>query len=229
MARKKEVHQFDDEIQDWVNPDYSKLNNSFDWTSENVLRGEATPIYIYWPHALARLQVYRPDAKLIVLLRHPVYRAYSHWRMETGRGFEKLSFEEAISLDGRKRVMDAVNGVHRVYSYVERGYYASQVKALLSIFSRQQVLFLRTDHMWSDPAASIAQVEKFLGIDQAVSLTAVPVYVVPTISAKTTGITPAARRLLDSHFRSDIVETEKRTGLILNDWLSPDYSENMPR
>lgn len=121
MAHVKEVHHFDNETLQWAHPDHGGLHDQFDWTVPHVLRGEATPIYLYWPQSLTRLHTYNPQARLIVSLRQPTFRAHSHWRMETRRGLETLSFEGAVSPTGRKRVQDTINGVHRVFSYVERG------------------------------------------------------------------------------------------------------------
>lgn len=127
MANVKEVHFFDDDALDWSNPDYTRLHQSFSWgSSDSSIRGEATPIYTYWPNALRRLHRYNPHAKLIMGLRHPSFRAYSHWRMEAKRGTDVFTFPDAIRERGRRRVDEAPNGVHRVFSYLERGYYADR-------------------------------------------------------------------------------------------------------
>ncbi|MCA8901940.1 MAG: sulfotransferase [Hyphomonas sp.] len=178
LSRTKEVHHFDDEqTVDWQSPDHARLHDQFDWTTENVLRGEATPIYLYWPQSLERLQRYNPDARLIVMLRHPAFRAFSHWRMEYKRQWDDLPFEEAISTEGRRRVETAPGGVHRVYSYVERGFYAPQVLRLLGLFPRSQILFLRTDEMWKAPAAVLARIEEFLGVRPVLAEAVQPEYI----------------------------------------------------
>src|SRR6476661_6425498 len=126
MAKVKELHFFDDDSLNWERPDYTRLHEAFDWEAPNpVMRGEATPIYSYWPNSIQRLRNYNRNAKLILSLRHPSFRAYSHWRMEVSRGAENLSFSAAIKPAGRQRVSQSTNGVHRVYSYVERGFYAA--------------------------------------------------------------------------------------------------------
>ena len=58
----------------------------FRYTIPEVLRRppvvlDATPEYMYYPDAVARIHAYNPDAKIIVVLREPVSRAYSHWSM----------------------------------------------------------------------------------------------------------------------------------------------------
>jgi hypothetical protein len=97
MAKVKEVHFFDNEGLDWSKADYSPLHSNFLWDRVDQMRGEATPIYTYWPNALERLRNYNAEAKLIIGFRHPTYRAYSHWRMETGRNAESLDFIQCIT------------------------------------------------------------------------------------------------------------------------------------
>jgi hypothetical protein len=180
MAAQKEPHFFDNEALAWEAPDYQALHHHYDWSVDGVLRGEATPIYTYWPNAIERLKAYNPNAKLIVGLRHPSYRAFSHWRMETTRGAESMSFSDAIR-QGRGRVTTAPNGVHRVYSYVERGLYAAQIARVLTHFPRSQTFVFRTDHLWLSPESMLAQLQSFLGVPQA-SLASSPEYVVPVLS-----------------------------------------------
>ena len=97
MASVKEIHFFDDEQIDWSNPDYTRLHAQFDWSNANIkVRGEASPIYSYWPQAMQRLHRYSASAKLLMGLRHPSLRAYSHWRMEMVRKLDTLPFNDAI-------------------------------------------------------------------------------------------------------------------------------------
>lgn len=76
MARVKEVHFFDNGSLDWSSPNLDYLQDSFGWTADNPVRGEATPIYIYWHSALRRLKAYNPDARVLIALRHPAFRAF---------------------------------------------------------------------------------------------------------------------------------------------------------
>ena len=70
MASMKEAHFFDDEGQDWAQPDYARYHALF--ADDGRLRGEATPIYVYWPNSLERIARYRQDMRLILLFRDPV-------------------------------------------------------------------------------------------------------------------------------------------------------------
>lgn len=159
----KEVHFFDDETIDWSAPDYGPYHARFDWSDPTLIRGEATPIYIYWPRSLERLAAYNPAAKIVLMLRDPVERAWSHWRMETSRGVETQPFSWCIR-QGRARLFDAQPwGVHREFSYVERGFYGEQIERLLELFPREQVLFLTADELRAEPSATLARVNAFLG------------------------------------------------------------------
>jgi hypothetical protein len=162
LSKIKETHFFDNEQLDWARPDYGLYHARFDWDRPG-LKGEATPIYIYWPESLERLSAYNPDARLILMLRDPVRRAFSHWQMEYARGIDATPFAWAIR-EGRTRVAEAPykHGNHRVFSYVERGFYGAQVQRLLTLFPRDQVLFERADALKSDPAAVLARVCDFL-------------------------------------------------------------------
>ena len=226
-AKIKEIHFFDDDSNDWSDPDYSKLTRHFDWTPDSpACRGEATPIYLYWPEAMQRLQRYNTRAKIVVCLRHPAYRAHSQWRMELKRNLESSTFEYAISDAGRRDVREAHNGAHRVFSYVERGFYAKQISKLTSLFPPQQLLFLRTDSLWENPPLEVARVHEFLGIAPPDAIE--PNYIVPIDTRSIAPITRAALGFLSELFADDILETQKLTHLRLDDWSSPDYSEPMP-
>lgn len=143
LPEKKELHFFDNEALNWKSPPYEKYHEAFDITSSGRLKGECTPIYTYWLPSLPRTHSYYSGIKLIICLRDPVARAYSHWRMEVVRNRESLGFSQAIR-EGRTRVSAVAKpkGQHRVFSYVERGFYASQMERVLEYFPRDQILIL---------------------------------------------------------------------------------------
>ena len=163
LSGAKELHFFDDESRDWAAPDYAAYEARFPDPAGRPC-GEATPIYSYWPGALARIAAYNPAIKLILMLRDPVARAWSHWRMETARGAETRSFGWCIR-QGRQRLFDTDPwGHHRAFSYVERGFYGEQLARVFGLFSRGQVLILGSQALRSDPAATLGEVRRFLGL-----------------------------------------------------------------
>jgi sulfotransferase family protein len=163
LSTVKEAHFFDDDTRNWAAPNYDDYHAQFGEPSGRPC-GEATPIYTYWPGSLERIAAYNPAMRLIVVLRDPVQRAWSHWRMEYARGAEKEPFAWCIR-QGRQRLFDARPwGCHREFSYVERGFYGEQMERLLTLFARDQVLVLRSDDLRSDPAPVLARVRAFLGL-----------------------------------------------------------------
>ncbi|MFD2497992.1 sulfotransferase [Rhizorhabdus histidinilytica] len=165
MPVVKEAHFFDEEQGvDWSDPDYSAYHALF--TADDRLRGEATPIYLYWPNALERIVRYNPAAKIILLFRDPIQRAWSHWKMEYAKRKETEPFAWCIR-EGRERVATGdptAPGHHRVFSYVERGFYGAQVERLLALFPREQCLLLRSEELRQEPQATLGTVCRFLGV-----------------------------------------------------------------
>lgn len=165
MASVKETHFFDDEGRDWSISDYEALHARFPADDER-LRGEATPITLYWKPAIRRMQTYNPDLKLILLLRDPVERAYSSWKHVYGMGRDSMPFSQAIR-EGRERVRNEpeTEGLHRLYSYVERGQYAEQLAHLTRYFPRAQIHCDTTEAFVEDQSAGLARIAAFLRID----------------------------------------------------------------
>jgi hypothetical protein len=166
LPQTKELHFFDDETRDWSRPDYDVYHAAFPEVAGRPC-GEATPIYTYWPNCLERIRAYNPAMKLIVVLRDPIQRAWSHWRMEYARGVETQPFDWCIR-EGRQRLFEADPwGHHREFSYVERGFYGEQMERLLALFPADQVLTLRSDQLRIDPGATLGAVREFLGLPPA--------------------------------------------------------------
>ena len=123
MAKRKEVHFFDNEKHDWKSRNYDPYHAYFKPNPRGKLVGEATPIYMYWNGAVRRIFEYNPEMKFVISLRDPVARAYSHWNMERDMKKEKLPFWEALQAEER-RARKASPLQTRAFSYLDRGFYA---------------------------------------------------------------------------------------------------------
>jgi len=211
LSREKEVHFFDDEAQAWPRPDYGAYHAQFA-PFDGRPRGEATPIYLYWPQSLERIAAYNPAMKLIVLLRDPAARAWSHWKMEFARGAETKPFAWCIR-GGRQRLFDAEPwGFHREFSYVERGFYAEQLERLLGLFPREQLLLLRAEDLRADPGPPLAQVRAFLGLAPAAPPAARDVHV-GRIMDYGSDLTAADLAYLQGVYARDLARLAGLTGL----------------
>jgi hypothetical protein len=143
------------------------------------ITGEASPYYLFHPHAPGRIARLLPQVKLVVLLRNPVNRAYSQYYHELAGGHEKLSFEEAIAQESERigketeklaKNAQYVSYNHRHFSYLARGIYVDQLKVWMDLFPKQQFLILKSEDFYADPAAGLKQVLQFVDVP-AIGLT----------------------------------------------------------
>jgi hypothetical protein len=113
-----------------------------------------------------------PDARLVVLLRDPVDRAFSHYQHEVALGREPLSFEDALDAEDRRtrgeveRMLADPRYFSRAWwnwTYRARGLYAEQLERWLDVFPREQLLVLFTEEMATAPAETYAEVLRFVG------------------------------------------------------------------
>lgn len=175
-----------------------------------VLTGEGSPYYVFHPLAPKRVAELLPEVRLILLLRDPVERAYSHHQHEVARGFEDLSFEEAIEreperLAGERERLIADPAYrsfeHQHHSYLARGLYLEQILVWRERFRADQLLILIAEEFFADPAATLARVEGFLGLPpwRPASF--------PRYNARRRApMDPATRRRLAAHFRGPNAE-----------------------
>lgn len=162
----KELHYFDKEENFDGRPNYKKYHANFKPGPQHRAIGEATPIYMYWNAAPYRIWSYNQKMKWIMVLRNPVERAFSAWNMETKRGAEHLSFKEAVERE-TERCREALPLQHRVFSYIDRGFYSSQVRRIFNIFGRDNCLILLSEDLRSSHRETLRGVFDFLGVDNS--------------------------------------------------------------
>ena len=66
-------------------------------TRKGQLRGKVTPQYMADSAVPARIATLIPQCKLIAVLRDPIERSRSHYRMGQRRGTESRSFDDAMA------------------------------------------------------------------------------------------------------------------------------------
>lgn len=132
---------------------------------------EASPNYLFHPLSPQRARAAVPDAKLIVLLREPTARAFSHYQHIVRDGQETLSFEEALEKEDERLVGEYEKiladesyeaRAYRFYSYRTRGRYVEQLETWTKHFPREQLLVLQTEAYLRDPQATTDRVLDFL-------------------------------------------------------------------
>ncbi len=172
IPEQKELHYFDNESINWTRPNYTQYHKQFEPSERKILKGEATPIYMYWEPCAERIWKYNPQIKLIIILRNPITRAYSHWSMEKRRGAETLNFRRALANE-LQRSFEALPWQDRIGSYVDRGYYCSQLRRLWRFFGRDALLILKQEELLNDHQRCLNKVCSHLGISQMQNVPAV--------------------------------------------------------
>ena len=153
-ASKKEIHYFDIRYQNgdlWYR---SHFPFSVLTKNRTFITGEASPYYLFHPHALTRMRQVIPKTKIIILLRNPVDRAISHFFHEKKRQRETLlpekafqEEEERIEPEYTKMLKDPSynSPVYKNFSYKKRGVHIDQIQRCFQEFPKEQVLVLKSE------------------------------------------------------------------------------------
>lgn len=142
----------------WRREDYSAL---FEPAPPDSVRLESTPFYLYLENARRRIAEELPHAKLIVIVRDPIDRAYSNWMHLWVDGLEPLSdFVDAWRAEDSR----VAAGWAPFWHYRRVGRYGEQLSDLLSRVGRDRVLVLRYWQLVSQPAETLNRVARFLDI-----------------------------------------------------------------
>ena len=162
MGSEKEIHYYSIEKKyikgmDWYK---SRFNNC----SENIITGDASPLYLYLDYVPARIAKDYKNAKLIFILRNPADRAWSHYSWQVKRGLEYLSFSKAIKKENKRISKNLLN--KRRYSYLDRGKYIVQIKRYLKYFPKEQMLFIFTKDLKTKPKQVLNNICKFLEVEE---------------------------------------------------------------
>ncbi|WP_084399632.1 sulfotransferase family protein [Henriciella aquimarina] len=216
MAKKKEVHFFDKRPRTYIRPfDYWLYHRQFRWEEQasGAKLGEATPILTWWAGALERLWLYNPDIRIITLLRDPVQRAWSHYRMDQSLEREAETFSRVIRTEC-ERARRALPRQDRVRSKVARGFYAHQLRNLKRLFPEEQLLFLRSEDLFAAPQAELDKVTDFLGVERFAFEKEPQHNSAPAFSE----MAPEDRRFLEDAYRFDAQETRRLLGWEKEPW-----------
>ncbi|ACV64771.1 sulfotransferase [Desulfofarcimen acetoxidans DSM 771] len=135
-----------------------------DVINEKVI-GDMSTGYIFEEKALDRIiKDLGKDLKIIIILRNPVDRAYSHYLMNTRNGIESLSFREAIENEKRRIQLSNENKLN--YSYFSRGLYAEQIKRILRYYDKKQILIVLFEEFVKNQDFILNNIYDFLEVER---------------------------------------------------------------
>lgn len=136
------------------------LNLFKDATNEKII-ADASVDYLYYYRTADDIKNFNPDAKIFIILRNPIERAYSAYFHQKREGREMLSFEEAL-----KQEEDRIqNNYDFIWRYRQMGLYYEQVKYYLDVFGSENVKIFLFDDFKSDINKVIFDTLKFLNVN----------------------------------------------------------------
>lgn len=186
--------------------------------------GEAAPLYMFHPSAAQRVHQIIPRVRIIVLMRDPVERAYSHWKERRTNGVEPLSFADALAAEPvrvageRTRLIEDpfyFSEIYDWYSYRARGRYLEHLEPWLELFDRSQFLFVASEDLYRSPADVYATTLSFLGLPQR-QLASFEVY----NDRPSDPMDPTTRRELVEYYHPHNLALSDRLGIAF-DWATP--------
>lgn len=134
--------------------------------------GKATPHYMGDPRVPQRIYEMMPNIKLIAILRNPIERAFSHYKMSVRRGLEKRSFDEAVRelmnedhLNYARSLL--LEGIEpETNSYLVWGEYGRIIENYLNLFNREKLLIIFTEELEKQPLETIKKIFRFIEIEE---------------------------------------------------------------
>ena len=138
---------------------------------EGSILGDVSTWYLYFYEAVIKniITFYGKEArkaKIIIVLRNPIERAWSHFGMHQRAGMINIPFPEAISSDSFKNQLK--DGYYPSYDYIGFGMYWRQVKAYIDFFDDVKVLLL--EDLRENAEAKTNEILRFLGLEPRVHL-----------------------------------------------------------
>jgi hypothetical protein len=132
----------------------------FEDAHDEIAIGESSTAYLANPSCIDSIQGLLPTVKIVAILRHPVNRAFSNYRMYRRWGFEKRSFHRAIS----DEIMGLSNSLPQGQRYLELGMYSQSLKQFLEVFGRNRVRVYLFDDFLADPQGLLGNICEFLRV-----------------------------------------------------------------
>jgi hypothetical protein len=145
--------------------EYLKL---YENVKDEIAIGDASASYLWDKETPKLIHDTIPEARIIIILRDPVERAFSHYLMHLRDGSETiLSFFDALKDDYNNEIKKGASSSHL---YIGYGLYSEQVKRYYEIFGKEQVKILIFEEFVRSTKDMVRSVLEFLGINDSTEL-----------------------------------------------------------
>ena len=136
-----------------------KYNSLFE-RDDVILRGDSSVSYLFYEDVPHKIITYNPDAKIIIMLRNPIDRAFSHYLMDYSLGLISESFETIIQKQSKHK-----NANLFYQQYIQVSEYSKQIKRYLEVFSKENIHFIDYEDFKNDTSDVVSSVFLFLGVN----------------------------------------------------------------
>ena len=161
----------DRELYRFVITNIEAYRQLFQGGSDEIAIGEATTWYLYSPKAAERIRQHIPNAKLIVILRNPVERAYSAFMHAIRDSRETLTdFAQALQ-EEETRINQ---NWEYLWHYKQMGFYHVQLKRYFDLFNPSQIRVYLYEDLNNNPTAIIQNICQFLNVDETLIYGSLP-------------------------------------------------------
>lgn len=139
--------------------DYMAL---YSGASTGQTSGDCSPRYLYYGDAPEAIHDLIPDARIIVILRNPIDRAYSHYLMNRQRDLEpEDSFHRAVDLEKERIGL----GWGWDWHYLSVGMYGQQLQRYYSLFPKNNIMVIFHEELVKNLNGVIRKIYRFLGVN----------------------------------------------------------------
>ena len=132
----------------------------FSESNADQIRGEASVSYLFYENVPSKIIKYNPQAKILIFLRNPVDRAFSHFLMDSRLGLCDYDFSTILHSSFK-----IPNGSLYYQQYIELGFYYIQVSRYLNCFKKENIHLVFLDDLISDLNGTLHNIFLFLGVD----------------------------------------------------------------
>jgi hypothetical protein len=125
---------------------------------------EADTIYMYARGCMARIRDCAPDARIVVMLRNPVDRAYSQYRYRMTYARYHESFAEMCDREALRIIRSDADRLE--YGCLDRSRYAPQIREILAHFPAEHVYYLVFEKFVADQGHQFSELLSWLALPQ---------------------------------------------------------------
>lgn len=153
----------------WVK-DPARYVSLYEPAGASAAVGDASHIYLEDPESPRILQAFFPDARFVLVFRHPADRALGLYARMVEGGYEMhRSFERALDAEDRRFHSERFRRTCRQsfwnYMYVRSGLFGEQVQRYFEYFDRRQFWFTTLDRLITEPAQTMHDLQGFLDVE----------------------------------------------------------------